>query len=110
MIKVYSKTNKYGIIYGKIDSYNWYALVQDDIVDYGINPNTLAKGSGRVSRLFVYKEVNVDTLNQNTVKDSVIADYRHSWNLLKSDQKELIKKLVNYLELRYSLKVLKEAK
>lgn len=110
MIKVYSKTNKYGIIYGKIDNYNWYALVQNDIVDYGINPNTLAKGSGKVSRLFVYKEVNVDTLNQNTVKESVIADYRHNWNLLSSDKKELIKKLVNYLELRYSLKVLKEAK
>jgi hypothetical protein len=93
MIKVYSKTNKYGIIYGKIDSYNWYALVQNDIVDYGINPNTLAKGSGRVSRLFVYKEVNVDTLNQNTVKESVIADYRHKWNLLNNDKKELIKNL-----------------
>ncbi|HHV73118.1 MAG TPA: hypothetical protein GXX41_00400 [Thermoanaerobacterium sp.] len=110
MIKVYSKTNKYGIIYGKIDDYNWYALVQADVVDYGINPETLSKGVGRVSRLFIYKDIERDVLNQSTISESVIADYRHKWNFINDDKKDIVKKLVNYLELRYSLKVLKEAK
>lgn len=108
MIKVESKNNKYGIIYGEIDGYNWYALVQDKKVDYSINPKTLRKGNGRISRLFIYKETNDNKIMANELIKSVIADYRHKWNLLNKDQKDLIQRLVNYLELRYSLKVLKK--
>ncbi|ABY93498.1 MAG: Uncharacterized protein XD65_0006 [Caldanaerobacter subterraneus] len=104
-ITVESKNNQYGIIYGRIDDYNWYALVQKEKVSYGINPVTLEKGDGKVSRLFVYKKFSSKIPN-DFIK-SVVADYRHKWNWLEKDKKELITRLVNYLELRYSLKVLK---
>ncbi|WP_029687525.1 hypothetical protein [Thermoanaerobacter sp. A7A] len=104
-IIVESKNNQYGIIYGKIDDYNWYALVQEEKVSYGINPVTLERGWGKVSRLFVYKKTCTKLIPEQFIK-SVIADYRHKWNWLENDQKDLIAKLVNYLELRYSLKVL----
>lgn len=107
-IRVHSKNNKYGIIYGEIDGYNWYALVQDKKVAYGINPVTLDCGNGRVSRLFIYKSVYNGKIMPKELLKSVIADYRHKWNLLNTNQKDLIQKLVNYLELRYSLKVLKK--
>lgn len=110
-ITVESKKNKYGIIYGKIDGYNWYALVQNEKVSYGINPQTLEKGWGKVSRLFVYKSIKDKKLIPEKLIKSVIADYRHKWNTFECEQRELIIKLVNYLELRYSLKVLRnEAK
>lgn len=110
-ITVESRNNKYGIIYGKIDGYNWYALVQDKKVSYGINPMTLECGWGKVSRLFIYKNITDKKLIPDQLIKSVIADYRHRWNTIESGQKDLILKLVNYLELRYSLKVLRnEAK
>ncbi|HHW57029.1 MAG TPA: hypothetical protein GXX15_05040 [Clostridia bacterium] len=103
-ITIESKNNRYGIIYGKIDDYNWYALVQQEKVNYGINPSTLEKGDGKVSRLFVYKRFSLKSPKE--FARTVIADYRHKWHWLDSDKKDLIAKLVNYLELRYSLKVL----
>lgn len=68
---------------------------------------TLEKGFGKVSRLFVYKNISDKKLIPEQLIKSVIADYRHRWNTIESGHKDLIQKLVSYLELRYSLKVLK---
>lgn len=110
-ITVHSKANQYGIIYGKIDEYNWYALVQDEKVSYAIDPKNLEKGWGKVSRLFIYKNITEKNSARQEILRLVIADYSHKWNFLENQKKDLILKLVNYLELRYSLKILsKKAK
>lgn len=90
-ITVESKNNQYGIIYGRIDDYNWYALVQKEKVSYGINPVTLEKGDGKVSRLFVYKKFSSKIPN-DFIK-SVVADYRHKWNWLEKDKKRANNKI-----------------
>jgi hypothetical protein len=87
-----------GVIQGRIMHCGWFALVQPEPTDYGINPRTLVKGGGRVSRLCVYIP------GSNPQK---VAEYSRGWVGLKYDYIDLVEELVKYLELRYSLRLIK---
>lgn len=93
-----TRNSGHGIISGRIMHYHWFALVQPEPTNYGINPRTLLKGGGRVSRLNVY------ILGR---KKKVVADYCRGWIELKHNYIDIVRELVDYLERRYSLKVVK---
>lgn len=102
---------KYGYIRGKIDNFYWYALVHRSEMDYGINPMDLQSGYGRVSRLCIYKEVIEQGGNPYSpscdIKRYIYVNYKREWEILNSNYVEMTKQLVNYLDRRYSLKLVK---
>lgn len=109
-IEIRNKKTRYGYIKGKIENYNWFALVQKREVDYGINPVTLKRGNGKVVRLCIYEELtNESIINKrgNFGVKLIYADYRRKWNILNETHMNTVKELVNYLERRYSLQVIK---
>ncbi|ABR47599.1 hypothetical protein Amet_1399 [Alkaliphilus metalliredigens QYMF] len=102
-IKVWEGKNRYGYIKGEIDSFHWYALVHKDEVDFGIDPYSLDVGIGRVSRLCIYKDVPM----ANYTKRLIYANYKRQWDVLNKSYETMIKELVNYLERRYSIRLVK---
>ncbi|SHJ61632.1 hypothetical protein SAMN02745975_02478 [Geosporobacter subterraneus DSM 17957] len=103
--------HKYGYIKGKIENYNWYALVHREKIDVGIDPLNLQSGLGRVSRLCIYKEV-IDHggnpyLPTSSIRRFIYANYKREWDVLSSDCMDMTRELVNYLERRYSLRIVK---
>lgn len=110
-IEIENKKTRYGFIRGKIGNYNWFALVQKEDVDYAINPNTLEKGKGKIVRLCIYKDI---LINDNIKKDGnitfrrlIYASYKRDWEVLSKEHNEIVKKLVDYLNRRYSLRLVK---
>lgn len=102
-IRVCSSKNRYGYIRGEIDNYYWYALVHKDEVEFGIDPHSLNAGSGRVSRLCVYKDIPM----YNYTKRLIYANYKRQWEVFNSSHEEMIRVLVEYLDRRYSIKAVK---
>ncbi|SDK17468.1 hypothetical protein [Natronincola ferrireducens] len=102
-IKVCSSKNRYGYIRGEIDNFYWYALVHKEEVEFGLNPNNLSAGQGRVSRLCVYKDVPM----YNYTKRLIYANYKRQWEVFNSGYEEMIRNLVEYLDRRYSIRVVK---
>jgi hypothetical protein len=112
-IKIENKKTRYGFIKGIIGDYSWFALVHRENVDYGINPRTLMKGNGKIVRLCIYKE---EPFMMNTKEDEILirryiyADYKREWDVLSSTHIHIVKRLVDYLERRYNIKLIKGQK
>ena len=110
-IKIDDGKHRYGFIKGRIDNFNWYALVHKDQMDFGINPANLRAGQGRISRLCVYKEFTEQGGNPflptSSVRRYIYANYKREWDVLNSNYEDMVRQLVNYLERRYSFKLVK---
>ncbi len=102
---------KYGYIKGSVDDFYWYALVHKSEIEHGINPMNLQTGSGRISRLCVYKEFAEQKTNRylpsSTMKRYIYANYKREWDVLNSNYVEMVKQLVDYLERRYSFRLIR---
>ena len=88
----------HGLIEGRIMHCRWFALVQPEPTSFGINPRTLLKGGGRVSRLCIYT---------GSKSREVVAEYSRGWVSLKYNYIQIVEELVDYLERRYSLMIVK---
>lgn len=110
-IKVDRNCNKYGYIKGEIDNYAWFALVHKDAVENGINPEDLSKGTGRITRLCLYKDqtnfLGNPYMPSLSVKRYIYANYQRDWNVLNKNYYDMVRDLITYLERRYSLKLIK---
>ncbi|RKD31816.1 hypothetical protein BET03_12005 [Thermohalobacter berrensis] len=106
-----SRKNRYGYIKGEINDYSWFALVHRKDVEYGIDPKTLKKGNGKITRLCVYKDIPISLENNvkydGVIKRYIFANYKREWDVLSPDHKYIVKNLVEYLERRYSIKLVK---
>ncbi len=111
-MKIDEERYKYGYIKGRVEDFYWYALVHKEKLDYGINPQNLQKGYGRISRLCVYKEVIENIGNPylpiSKIRRYIYANYKRDWDVLSNSHIDMIKKLVNYLERRYSFRLIKQ--
>ncbi|TCO68486.1 hypothetical protein [Marinisporobacter balticus] len=110
-IKIDDGKHKAGYLRGRVDNFYWYALVHKEQNETGINPLNLQSGEGRVTRLCVYKDVVEHGGNpyapSSSVKRFIYANYKREWDVLNSNHVELVKQLINYLERRYSLRIIK---
>lgn len=110
-IKIEEGKYRYGYIKGKIDNFHWYALIHKDELDFGINPSNLQTGCGRISRLCVYKETTEQGGNPflptSSVKRYIYANYKREWDVLNGNHEKMVSELVNYLDRRYSFKLIK---
>jgi hypothetical protein len=106
-IKVDEGKYKYGYVRGSVGDFYWYALVHRSEIEHGINPMNLQTGSGRISRLCVYKEFSEEKQNPylppSSIKRYIYANYKREWDVLNSNYVGMVKQLVDYLERRYSL-------
>lgn len=110
-VKVDNETEKYGYVTGSIEDFQWFALVHQQPVDYGIQVASLQKGGGRIARLCIYKDVDLilDTEDSESIDvvRYVYADYKHEWEVLSGEYLTLIETLVRYLDRRYSIALVK---
>ena len=102
-IKICNSKNRYGYIQGEIEDFYWYALVHRNEVEHGINPDNLDAGNGRVSRLCIYKDIPMT----NYTKRLIYANYKRHWEVFNTRHEEIIRVLVEYLDKRYSIRLVK---
>ncbi|KAB3529877.1 DUF7678 domain-containing protein [Alkaliphilus serpentinus] len=102
-IKLSPGKNRYGYIKGEIDHFQWYALVHKDNVDYGIDPISLNEGTGRISRLCIYKDIPMSSYT----KRLIYANYKRKWDVFNSSYEDMIRYLVEYLDRIYSIRLVK---
>jgi len=100
-----------GFVEGTIDEYLWFAIVHEESMEFGIDVKSLSKGTGKVTRLCIYKDAyDVEGnpyLPSLSIKRLIYANFQREWTILNSKYKEMVFELVHYLERRYSFKVLK---
>ncbi|MCL5046816.1 MAG: hypothetical protein M1598_08550 [Actinobacteria bacterium] len=91
--RITAASRRDGLVAGEIGSYSWEARIGRGSLSYGINPGTLYKGDGRVARLVLYRRVGTVGLRRK------IAAYDRGWLFGRRNNLEVIRKLVEYLEM-----------
>lgn len=99
----YNTKSRYGYIRGSIDKFAWFALVHKESVDFGIDPETLKMGNGRVSRLCIYEDIPMSSYT----KRLIYANYKRGWDVLNKNYEKMVLDLVSYLDRIYSIKAVK---
>lgn len=110
-IKITTDNRHQGFIEGTIDEYSWFAIVHDEPLEFGIDSSTLSKGYGKVTRLCIYKDsYDVEGnpyLPSLSIKRLIYANFQREWTILNGRYRDMVKELVNYLDRRYSFKIVK---
>ena len=100
--------SKFSVVEAFDDIY-WFALVHPEVVENGIDPVTLEKGFGRVTRLCLYKDNTSfegnPFLPSMTVRRQIFVNYQEEWSVLNSNNIDMTRDLINYLERRFSLRI-----
>ena len=91
--KITAASRRDGLVAGEVGSYSWEARIGRGPLSYGINPETLYKGEGRVARLVLYRRVGAAGLRRK------IAAYDRGWLFGRKYNLEIIRRLVEYLEM-----------
>jgi len=102
-IKICTSKNRYGYIRGQIDELSWFALVHKNEVEFGLNPYSLNAGTGKVSRLCIYRDIRMT----NYTKRLIYANYKRQWDVFNGSYEKMVKDLVSYLDRIYSIKLVK---
>ncbi len=112
-ISIRAENYRKGLIYGEINDMEWFALVHKEQNTFGINPGNLRVGQGRVMKLCVFKDSIDKEGNPNKLifktSRSIYAEYDKKWEVLNVKYYDVIFNLVNYLEKRYSFRIIKGA-
>lgn len=110
-IHVDRKQKSYGYLTGHIDNLSWYALLHKEEVSRGIDINTLKRGYGRITRLYLYEESSTFEGNpfapSMSLKRTIHAEFEDGWKILNPAYLTFIEELVSFIDRRYSFKVLK---
>lgn len=108
-IKVNKANKQYGYIDGYINDIYWFAVVHADVVENGIDPLTLEKGYGRITRLCIYRDRTSfegdPFLPSMTVRRQIFVNYQEEWSVLNSGYIDMTRDLIKYLDRRFSLKL-----
>ena len=62
-----------GVLRGEVGGYLWEVRLSPGPTSYGLNPRTLYKGGGRVTRLALYQRLGASGLTRK------VAVYDHGW-------------------------------
>lgn len=108
-IKITSDNRHSGYVEGTINEFLWFAIVHNNAMEFGIDSNSLKKGLGKVTRLCIYKDsYDVEGnpfLPSLSIKRLIYANYQHEWTILSTSSRDMVKELIEYLERRYSFRV-----
>ncbi len=110
-IKITSSQKNQGYIEGTIDDYAWFAILHDEPIESGIAADSLERGIGRVTRLCIFKDSSAvegnPYLPSLSIKRLIFANYQREWSILNTSYREMVKELVNYLERRSTMKLVR---
>ena len=81
-----------GLLRGESGTFRWEARVTRGPVSYGIHPETLYKGQGRIARLVLYAPVAGTGLHRK------VAAFDRGWIFGRKDHLPTIHRVVAYLE------------
>lgn len=81
-----------GILEGEFGSYWWEARLARAPVSYGLNPNTLYKGQGRVARFVLYEKLPGTRLKHK------VAAFDAGWLFGRRAYIAVVERIVRYLE------------
>lgn len=82
---------------GRFGTISWEARVAAGPVSYGLNPNTLLKGRGRVARLVVYQHIGRQELPHK------VAVYDRGWHFGRKQHLPIIQRVMAELARQGSL-------
>lgn len=83
-----------GLVRGEVGRYSWEARLTRGPVSYGLDPETLYKGCGRIARLVLY-----EALPGTGVRRKVAA-FDRGWQFGRKEHLSAIRRVVSYLEHR----------
>lgn len=83
-----------GIMAGEVGGYRWEARLARGPVSYGLDPETLYKGKGRVARLVLFEQVAGCRAGRK------VAAFDRGWLFGRREHLSLIGRIVGYLERR----------
>lgn len=83
-----------GTLHGHCGDWLFEARLARDEVSYGIDPETLYKGYGRVVRLIVYRSIGRDAV------EIKVAAFDHGWLFGRKKHMHTLRRIVDYLERR----------
>lgn len=81
-----------GLLKGEAGPYRWEARLARGPVSFGLNPQTLYKGRGRVARLVLYRQVGETTVARK------VAAYDGGWQFGRKAYLGLLSRIVAFLE------------
>jgi hypothetical protein len=81
-----------GIVRGEAGPYQWEARLARGPVSFGLNPQTLYKGRGRIARLVLYRQLGETTCTQK------VASYDGGWRFGRKAHLPLLSRIVAFLE------------
>lgn len=80
-----------GLVRGELGRYRWEARLTRGPVSYGLNPETLLKGSGRIARLVLYEQI------PGMRHGRKVAAFERGWQFGRKEYLALIRRVVSYL-------------
>jgi hypothetical protein len=82
-----------GVMRGECGHYRWEARMARGPVSYGLDPQTLYKGSGRIVRLVLFEALASSAARK-------VAAYDRGWQYGRKEHFTAIQRVVRYLERR----------
>lgn len=80
-----------GVLRGEVGRYRWEARMARGPVSYGLDPQTLYKGPGRIARFVLY-----ETLTGSARRK--VAAFDRGWQFGRKEFLPVIERVVRYLE------------
>jgi hypothetical protein len=81
-----------GLIKGQCGAYQWEARLTRGPVSYGLDPQTLYKGRGRIARLILYERLS------GTRSKRKVAAFDRGWLFGRMEHIRTVQRVVGYLE------------
>jgi hypothetical protein len=80
-----------GLVLGEVGRFRWEARLARGPVSYGLNPETLYKGTGRIARLILFEPL------PGSARGRKVAAFEKGWLFGRKEHLGMIRKVVAYL-------------
>lgn len=109
-ISITAESYKRGLIYGEIDDIDFIAMANKENSKHGINCKDLRSGDGRIYKLCMFQDIieEEETPDKIIFKTSrhIYAEYdEEGWRVLNMKYYNRVKELIEYLDNRYSFRI-----
>lgn len=81
-----------GLVKGECGQYHWEARLARGKVSYGLDPETLYKGQGRIARLVLYEKIPGTSLHRK------VAAYDKGWQFGRRHYMRVLQSVAQYLD------------
>lgn len=98
-LRVTEPQSESGVIGGRYGRYRWVARLGRRPLSYGLNPDTLYKGGGRVARLVLYEPAGITATGEQVLrKVAAFNGQTGGWQFGRKRHLDILEPLVRSLE------------